>query len=150
MPVYQLIYRSTATRLLGDEELARMVEQARINNYSQAITGVLFYAEGRFLQVLEGEEEKVEALYEYISSDSRHGEVVRIHSGPVPQRLFTHWSMGFGQVAASALARLSAYLDPEHLAALLPWTCNVEAFIADTVLEFVRDEGATAHKLPRS
>ena len=40
MAVYQLIYRSVATRLLGGEELARMVEQARINNFSQAITGV--------------------------------------------------------------------------------------------------------------
>ena len=123
-----------------------MVEQARINNYRQAITGMLLYAEGRYLQVLEGEMESVEALYEHIRSDSRHAQIVRMHSALVPQRLFTHWSMGYGRVSASALARLRAYLNPEHRAALLPRTYAVEEFIADTLLEFVREEPAMAGK----
>ena len=41
---HQIIYRSTATRVLGSQELARMVEQTRIHNFSQGITGLLFYA----------------------------------------------------------------------------------------------------------
>ncbi len=149
MAVYQLIYCSVATRLLGCEELARMVEQARINNYSQAITGVLLYAEGRFLQVLEGEMAPVEALYEHISSDARHAESIRMYSAPVPHRLFAHWSMGFGRVPAPALARLSAYLDPQYRAALLPNAYDIEEFIADTLLEFVREEPAVAGQPPR-
>lgn len=146
MAVYQLIYRSVATRLLGVEELARMVEQARINNFSQAITGVLLYAEGRFLQLLEGEMGPVEAMYEDIRADARHAEVVRMYSAPVPHRLFAPWSMGFGRVTAPALARLSAYLDPRHRAALLPGTYDVGEFIADTLLEFVREEPTVTGK----
>lgn len=126
-----------------------MVEQARINNFSQAITGVLLYAEGQFLQVLEGEMGPVEALYEYIRSDARHAEVLRIYSALVPHRVFTHWSMGFGRVTAPGLARLSAYLDPRHRAALLPGTYEVGEFIADTLLEFVREESTVTGKSPR-
>ncbi|GAB3849302.1 hypothetical protein GCM10028822_13490 [Hymenobacter terrigena] len=146
MAVYQLIYRSVATRLPSGKELARMVEQARIHNYSQAITGVLFYAEGRFLQVLEGEIAPVEALYEHIRQDSRHTEVVKMHGAPGAQRLFPHWSLGFGQVAAPALARLLAYLDPEHRAELLPQGYAAEEFIADTLQEFAREELTGAGK----
>jgi hypothetical protein len=149
MAVYQLIYRSVATRVPSGDALARMVEQARINNYSQDITGVLFYAEGRFLQVLEGEEEPIEALYEHIRQDSRHTNVVRMHSASVGQRLFAGWSLGFGQVAARALARLSAYLDPEQQAALLPSSYDTEAFIADTIQEFVRDEFTVTGRQPQ-
>ncbi|GAB3863816.1 hypothetical protein GCM10028824_00540 [Hymenobacter segetis] len=149
MAVYQLIYRSVAIRLLSDEELARLVEQSRIHNYSQGITGVLFYAEGRFLQVLEGEMEPVKVLYECIWQDSRHTEVVKLFSGPVAQRLFAGWSLGFGQVAPPALARLDAYLDPEHQAALLPSAYNIEAFIADTIQEFVRDEFTVTGRQPQ-
>ncbi|MGY3087827.1 hypothetical protein ACVWYF_000853 [Hymenobacter sp. UYAg731] len=150
MPVHQLIYRSVATRLPGGEELARMVEQARINNYSQAITGVLFYAEGRFLQVLEGEEEPVEALYARILQDFRHIEVVKMHGAPVAERLFPNWSLGFGQVAAPALARLSACLSPGHLATPLPSAHDVEVFIAATLQEFARMELTVAGKAARA
>lgn len=126
-----------------------MVEQARINNYSQGITGVLFYAEGRFLQVLEGAKEPIEALYEHIRQDLRHTNVVRMYGALVGQRLFAGWSLGFGQVAATALARLGTYLDPECQAALLPSAYDVEAFVADTIQEFVRDEFTVTGRLPQ-
>ena len=149
MAVHRLIYRSVATRLLSAEELRRMIEQARIHNYSHDITGVLFYAEGRFLQVLEGGMEPVTALYGRICEDSRHTEVVKIHHARVAQRLFPNWSMSFGQVAGTALTRLSTYLDPECQAALLPSAYDVEAFIADTIQEFVRDEFTVTARLPQ-
>ncbi|MDB5267889.1 MAG: hypothetical protein JWP58_929 [Hymenobacter sp.] len=150
MAFYQLIYRSIATRLPGDEELARMVEQARINNYSQGITGALFYAEGRFLQVLEGAREPVEALYEYIRHDPRHTEVVRLFGAASTQRLFPHWSLGFGQVSAPALAGLQARLGPEHLAALRSNAHDVAVAVAEALQEFVRGELVVARQLPWS
>jgi Sensors of blue-light using FAD len=140
MGVYQLIYRSVATRLPGVEELARMIEQARINNYSQGVTGVLFYASGRFLQVLEGEAKQVKALYERICQDSRHTDVVKLHGAPVSQPLFPEWSMGFGQVGAPALARLNARLTPKHRAAPLPRAYASEAFMSAVIHAFVREE----------
>ena len=55
MALQQLIYRSTAIRVWSDEELDRLVAQARIHNYSYAIMGGLLYADRQFLQLLKGE-----------------------------------------------------------------------------------------------
>ena len=60
MALQQLIYRSTAIRVWSDEELDRLVAQARIHNYSYAIMGVLLYADRQFLQLLEGEPAAIE------------------------------------------------------------------------------------------
>ena len=69
MAIQQLIYHSTATRLLDAAEVDRLVTQARIHNYSQNISGMLFSAHERYLQVLEGETKAVHQLYADITAD---------------------------------------------------------------------------------
>lgn len=54
MAIHQLIYHSTATAPMGEEELAQLVTQARHYNGDRAITGVLFYADQQFLYLLDG------------------------------------------------------------------------------------------------
>ena len=140
MAIHRVIYRSTATRLLGTQELARMVEQARIHNFSQGITGILLYAEGHFLQVLEGEPPAVAMLYDQICQDPRHLSIETLYDAPVAQRLSPDWSLGFGTVEIAAFNRLAAFLDPRHQAALLPETYDAKYFSTDLLREFVEDE----------
>ncbi len=140
MSVYQLIYRSDAARPWGDAELERLAAQARIHNYSLAITSVLFFDGQQFLQVLEGGQEAVEALYAHISHDPRHTNLAVMLGGAVPQRLFPKWSLGLSQVAAADLSRLSGYLDPRHRNALLPERYNAHEVISDLLSEFVAEQ----------
>lgn len=137
MALQQLIYRSTAIRAWSDEELDRLVAQARIHNYSYAITGVLLYADRQFLQLLEGEPAAIEQMYQHIVHDSRHTHITLLVREPVPQRLFPHWSLGFRKLFPVALAQLSGYLDPRYRADLLPSTCNAQEVIADLLREFI-------------
>ena len=140
MVIHRVIYRSTATRVLGDQELARMVEQARIHNFSQGITGMLLYAEGHLLQVLEGEPQAVALLYDQICNDPRHISIETLCDVPVAQRLSPDWSLGFGTVEIAALNRLAAFLDPKHQATLLPNAYDAKAFTTDLLRDFVEDE----------
>ena len=88
-----------------------MVEQARISNYGQGITGVLLYAEGRYLQVLEGDMQAVRDLYYHrIATDPRHEHLVVLSEGPSAVQVFTDWCMSFR--AGPTRISLPGYLSP--------------------------------------
>jgi hypothetical protein len=90
-----LIYASAAKNMMTSEELLEILKKARIKNEGLAITGMLLYRSGNFLQVLEGEESKVTALYDVIKTDPRHHQVLTIAIKPVKERLFSSWEMAF-------------------------------------------------------
>lgn len=75
-------------RALGD-----LFTQARSNNKAQGISGALLLSGHVFVQTLEGDEERVMAVFERIRTDSRHHGVSLLESGPVAARVFSRWSM---------------------------------------------------------
>lgn len=102
--IYSLVYLSTAS-LSSENELADILTKSRQNNPSLGITGMLFYAEGIFLQVLEGKKEAVEDLYNKILNDKRHYGVFKVLSTVSEKRNFENWSMGFKTISKKELAQ---------------------------------------------
>ncbi|WP_310397878.1 BLUF domain-containing protein [Hymenobacter sp.] len=96
MSLYHLVYQSRALVPLTAPELAQLLKQARAHNRQLLVTGVLLHApDGRFLQVLEGEEADVRQLYyEHIRSDPRHYHCQVLGEGRCAERSFTKWDMG--------------------------------------------------------
>lgn len=92
---YELAYASAARTLFTPPELSELLRVARRNNERAGVTGILLYHEGSFLQLLEGEQEQVEQIYERVRLDPRHWRVSVVRQGPVPERRFSSWSMGF-------------------------------------------------------
>jgi len=92
---FRLVYSSEATPDLKIEDLQSMLAQARINNQALGITGVLVFVEGVFLQILEGEHDKVIELTGKIERDPRHHSVKVFHSQDVGERAFTSWNMAY-------------------------------------------------------
>ena len=99
--MYFLIYVSVAEKPFSSTELLDLLEHARRNNEKAHVTGMLLYKEGNFLQVLEGEERVVKALSAKISRDPRHSKVITMLEGPLVQREFSDWSMGFSNLDAA-------------------------------------------------
>jgi hypothetical protein len=92
---FRLMYRSRDL-IPADRrkvELGRLFSEARSNNKKQGITGALLLSEDRFVQVLEGDEDAVRALFRQIERDGRHDSVSVLESGMVAQRLFARWAM---------------------------------------------------------
>ena len=102
--VYQLLYHSRPARPLGETELMGLLTWARAYNAAHGITGLLLYSDGYFVQVLEGDEAAINAVYSRIQQDPRHEEVVTVHEGLGPRR-FGDWSMGFGFVNHGEMQR---------------------------------------------
>lgn len=103
-----LIYSSVATRPLGDDDLARLLEQSRRSNEREDVTGVLLFRNGYFLQLLEGPDAAVRAKLDRIKHDDRHTKVRVILEDHVEERQFPEWTMGF-PAAGADVARVPGY-----------------------------------------
>jgi hypothetical protein len=90
-----LIYISCATRAINEHELLELLKQSRIKNKKYNLTGVLFYANENFMQILEGEVAAVDQLYEAILKDDRNTGHTIIQRKKIKERDFPQWSMGF-------------------------------------------------------
>lgn len=89
----ELLYISFRQPSCTDEDVKSILEQSVKNNGKQNITGVLLYSESKFLQVLEGENEQILALYDNIKTDPRHKKVLMLSLKPLKERFFPSWQM---------------------------------------------------------
>jgi hypothetical protein len=91
----QLVYASAAVVTFTREDLQRLLAQARAKNLIHHVTGMLLYDSGSFMQVLEGPEAGVDAIWGSIQRDPRHHQIVVRYRQPVEAREFPEWTMGF-------------------------------------------------------
>ncbi|QRR00698.1 BLUF domain-containing protein [Dyadobacter sandarakinus] len=106
--VYSIVYVSSSSGLLADEELESIISKSRLNNSEKDITGVLLYCNGNIIQVLEGAEETVMDTFRRILRDHRHTQVTRLFAGMVPDRSFQKWSMGYSTMTSKDMGELKA------------------------------------------
>jgi hypothetical protein len=111
MEMYQLLYASNAVNLMSEDELKLLLEQSRQKNRRLGIGGMLVYHEGAFLQILEGEESQINALFETIRSDKRHDNVTFLGARTVEERTFQSWDMAFQKLEKTDLAAFPVLRD---------------------------------------
>lgn len=91
----QLLYTSSAVQTVTASDLQELAQQSGPANAEKHLSGVLLYGGGRFLQLLEGEEDVVRELYyEHIVKDPRHECCCVLMIRPCESRLFPDWNMG--------------------------------------------------------
>lgn len=94
MSVYRIVYHSNASVKMKDSEIFKIVAKAQKNNKKAGITGLLLFIDDCFIQLLEGEEKSVKALYNKIMHDERHERPKVILQGNIAKRDFESWNMG--------------------------------------------------------
>lgn len=109
--IYYIVYVSTAKIKFTSNQLRELLTKSRNYNQKNEITGMLLYSDGDFVQVLEGDKETVQALFERISKDKRHRQVIKIKAGYWESRKFSTWSMGFYEVSMEDRHNLPGFKD---------------------------------------
>jgi hypothetical protein len=109
--LYRIIYLSSGLKDLTSTDVKEILVKAKENNRAKNITGILLYLDKNFIQVLEGEKEEVIKLYEKISLDHRHKNVIKVIEGDIASRQFDKWDMGFIEIDSDDLKDLSEYKD---------------------------------------
>ncbi len=93
--MHLIAYTSEMNPEIEDEDsiIQDIVEIAKKKNAETHITGVLFFQDRQFLQVIEGEEEDLRALMESISNDKRHQNIKILLDSEEKDRGFSAWKM---------------------------------------------------------
>lgn len=106
-PIYSLIYRSQASRAVHEVTLTSLLRKARLYNQQAHLTGLLLFAKGHFLQLLEGPEPALSDLYARINDDPRHYDVRTLSYGLVEARSFPHSPLAYGSVDAAFIEKVA-------------------------------------------
>lgn len=113
--MHYVIYVSQAGKPMDAAALESLLTLSREKNTASGITGMLIYryspegGSGHFIQMLEGDEAAVRALYEKIRRDKRHHTILLLDEGEIQARMFSEWAMGFKNVDDTLFARLPGY-----------------------------------------
>lgn len=107
----QIVYFSSAVRLFSDDELLELLRIARANNARLGITGMLLYADGNFVQLIEGPDDAVDALYAKISRDQRHTSLLKALDGPIQERRYADWTLGFDRIGEAEIKQVGGLTD---------------------------------------
>jgi len=123
----RLIYASRAADSVNAESLTHIMKVSRANNAARGLTGVLVFSDGVFLQLLEGGREAVSAVYNRISNDERHRDVMLVSYDQINERRFAGWAMG-----QANLSRLNpgVLLKYSERAVLDPYAMSAQATLA--------------------
>lgn len=97
MNLYQLVYTSTRKQSCDETEIRKILDSCKRNNPSKDITGVLLHSDDHFIQYLEGSKDIIQ-LYDLIKEDPRHSRAVLLSYGPLKERIFPAWHMGYKNV----------------------------------------------------
>lgn len=95
----RLLYISSAVKPMNDDELLALLQECRDSNSKEGITGMLLYCGESFIQVLEGQEQDIDALFKVIKKDPRHTNVTVLEKKKITERKFANWSMGFKSIS---------------------------------------------------
>lgn len=125
-PLRRLLYLSLATHEVEVPELIEMSAQFAAANARLGVTGVLVYADRRFLQAIEGPDPAIECLLQKIKADPRHGQMQVIIDEPSRARLFAEWKMGL--IRTAELSADAGAADPSREMA-----ARIRALIGDTL-----------------
>ena len=111
MSLERLVYVSVATQSFTQEALDALLVAARDRNRTLGITGLLVYCEPYFAQAIEGPRAAIDTLMTSISADPRHKGVFVVERGPVAERAFEKWEMGFARRPNAELEAIEGFTD---------------------------------------
>ena len=89
----ELKYLSEAKTEMNVWGLTALVNVATASNKLHSITGILFFDQGYFGQILEGTRSAVEETWGRIQKDSRHHNIQLLGITEIEARRFPKWSM---------------------------------------------------------
>ncbi|MFT7110539.1 MAG: hypothetical protein ACI843_002208 [Psychrobacter glaciei] len=111
--LHQLVYASEASISSGgkgvDLEVGRILTKSKNNNSKVSIGGVLYYADGYFFQVLEGDKAAIHLLYDKICKDERHAHAKILLERSIDSPQFSDWTMHFVPAGSSIRQLLKDY-----------------------------------------
>jgi hypothetical protein len=104
MSFHQLIYTSRPLVDVTEAMLVELLDAAQKKNAELGVSGLLAFHEGKFVQLLEGQQGNVQRLFASIQKDPRHTDLKIELDTETPLRAVPTWNMGFTTSSAMGVA----------------------------------------------
>lgn len=150
--IFQLLYISEAKSTWSKEQLCALVAHSQVYNQQHGISGVLVHSGEMFIQLLEGEEKTVGALFDKIKQDERHQRVGVVFERHAEDRLTPQWAMAYCELSQKEFADsrlktmpLSALSEKQTDQPDVTWQM-FQAFVDETKIEHAVTSHDTAQK----
>lgn len=142
----ELIYVSKSTERLDTSQLEQLLQCCRQNNTSIGISGLLLYdGQGTFIQLLEGEPQHIDRLFNTICQDPRHTHIHTLSRKTITQRSFSDWRMGFHYFSDTPVSLPDGY--SEWLTKPEPNSTDQLNSFALSLLNYFRDTSRTGNTI---
>jgi hypothetical protein len=105
--LFSLVYVSSATRPLSAAELELILQESRMRNTGNAVTGILIHSDGNFMQMLEGPRQSLDDTMARVRASRRHSGIIELIDEPVTVREFESWSMAYSPADAQQFVQLT-------------------------------------------
>lgn len=112
----RLVYESTATGSTDSiGNLAVILAESQRNNDRDGLTGALAAHRDRYIQVIEGSAQTLDALLRRLETDARHRDIILLGREPIQTRVFGRWSMASARITPAHGAALDSLVDGDEL-----------------------------------
>ncbi|WP_257573009.1 BLUF domain-containing protein [Hymenobacter telluris] len=130
------MYMSSSVGVTDEYALKQILTRSRAKNEEHHITGMLVLSGDKWMQVLEGTREQVAAMFQTIKQDPRHSNVCKLADGPITQRAFADWSMGFTPASPGEFERIVGYFNPSQTGLPAPYLSQPANEVFELLKEF--------------
>ena len=133
-----IVYVSFARNQLSELELDQLLAEIRPKNLVHGITGLLLYNDEIFIQVIEGESDTIQALYDRLQKDHRHTNIVKVLEERIDQRFFPNWSMGYQKLSKEDSKDLPGFTDVMSSKDIRESLKQSSQAIVDLIVKFIK------------
>lgn len=123
-----ICYISNFAQHLDRHLINDLISSVNKNNKHLNITGILIIKNKHFFQILEGEPETVQTLFDRIKTDNRHTGVIKLLDTTIEDRIFDDYNSGEFEV-------FQKFADMKKLYLYFKWIKNAEYIPADGLIE---------------
>lgn len=119
------------SNIVGDpkkDTIKELIDFVKENNTKHEITGILILKNKHFFQILEGEPERIDRLFNKIKIDPRHKNIIILLDTNIEGRIFNDYNGGKFEI-------FQEHADMKKLYLYLSWIKNAEYIPADELIE---------------
>lgn len=135
--IHRIIYASSAKSGLTKKDIEDILDVCRRNNSTLNITGVLFFSDGEFVQVLEGRKSDIQDLFSKISKDDRHENIEILIDEDVDNRYFSQWAMAYAVMDENDFRSIGGSFDIRTISDFKTYLQRPDAYIGSIFSEII-------------
>lgn len=122
-----ICYISNFAKGLTNSAISELIDNVNLNNTRQQITGLLILKNKHFFQILEGESQKIDTLFEKIKKDKRHKGIIKLLDTNIDGKIFNDYNGG-------KFETFQKYADMKRLYLYFNWIKNANYLPADKLI----------------